>query len=299
MQGKRTASKKQVPSKNTNGVSKSTTSKGTASSGGGQAVRSSSRNPWRIVFVVAAVVFAVAVVVLAFFLYSYFQGEQRYDQLAEHANVDASAQQDNAFTLASMSVDWDELKAINSDLVGWIYVPHTKINYPVVRAEDNSYYISHDFDGAEGALTQFGAIFMDTRNNPDLSDEGYFIYGHHMNDGSMFAPIAAMADQQKFDEARTVYFLTPRGNLKLRSFSLLSWSADDSLVKTNFETDQERTDYVQVQIDSSIVNPGSIPPAQDITKFFAFVTCNSATAGRYVLYAYVDESTIPGIEAAS
>lgn len=258
---------------------------------------SSHQKRWRIVFIVAAIVLVGALIAFGALLFSYAQGQQKYNQLAEKMNIQADdkTSQVQEFTLESMTVDWEALKQTNPDTVAWIYVPHTKINYPIVQGQDNSYYVSHDFDGDQGLLTQFGAIFMDSRNNPDWFDAGYFFYGHHMNDGSMFAAIAQMADQKAFDDARIIYLLTPDGNFKLRSFALLDWSADDSLVQTRFDTEKEMIEYVTEQIDRSIVDPGKIPDVRDIKKFFAFVTCNSYTSGRYVLYSYIEETTVPDV----
>lgn len=249
---------------------------------------------WRAVFVIALIVLIASLVALGVIAFSYFQGQAKYNQVADDSGFDPNDASNTA--LAEVKVDWNALLAVNPDTVAWIYVPNTVINYPVVRAEDNDYYLTHDFDGAQGWLANYGAIFMDYRNKPDWSDQSYFIYGHHMNDGSMFSDIAGFTDQARFDECRTMYLLTPTGNFKLRTFAILHVSADDKIVQTGFATPEDMTAYVQDKIDQSVTNPGTIPAAADIKKTVALATCdNLYSDGRYILYAYVEETTAEGL----
>ena len=246
----------------------------------------SGRRVWTVVFVVAAVVLAASLAVLGALWFSYLQGQQKYEGIAE--SVDLAAVSEDVDDLAGVNVDWDALRAVNPDVVAWVYIPRTNVNYPVVRGKDNEYYLTHDFGGEAGWLAQYGSVFMDWRNNPDWSDAAYFLYGHHMNDGSMFTAIAEMADQARFDAGRTVYLLSPTRNFKLRTFSLVHCAADDPLVQTGFGSPEDMAAYIQDKIDRSIVNVGEIPGAVDITKSFAFATCDNVSGGRYVLYAYIE-----------
>ena len=247
------------------------------------------RSAWTVVFVVSLIVLVCSLVALGVIWFSYFQGQQKYDALESYAQVDQSDDP------AKLTVDWDSLMAVNSETVAWLHMPRTSINYPVVRGVDNEYYLTHDFGGETGWLASYGAIFMDYRNNPDWSDAAYFIYGHHMNDGSMFADLAGMADQGRFDECRTVYVLSPNGNFKLRTFALVQCPATEAIVQTSFDSREDLAHYVQDKIDRSIVQAGDIPDVNAITKVFAFATCDNVSDGRYVLYAYVESTTVDGL----
>lgn len=248
---------------------------------------------WRAVFVIALIVLIASLATLGVIAFSYLQGQWKYGKVADDAGFDPN---DATTSISEVSVDWEALLEVNGDTVAWLYVPNTSINYPVVRAEDNDYYLTHDFDGSQGWLANYGAIFMDYRNKPDWSDQSYFIYGHHMNDGSMFSDVAGMTDQARFDECRTLYLLTPTGNFKLRTFAMLHVSADDKIVQTGFESAEDMAEYVQDKIDQSVVDPGSIPDAAKIEKTVALATCdNLYTDGRYILYAYVEETTAEGL----
>lgn len=255
-------------------------------------VLGSKRGPWRTVLVVAIIILVVSLGALGAIAYSYLQGQLKYDRLSEYANADGDAHGE----LAAMTVNWNELLAINPDTVAWVNIPDTNVDYPVVRGADNDYYLTHDFEGDEGWLANFGAVFMDYRNLPDWSDDAYFIYGHHMNDGSMFAAIAAMADQERFDASRIIYLLSPYGNFKLRSFSLIHCDPSDSLVQIAFSTPEEQARYVQDIMDRSIVEVGDVPDPHSIKKIFAFSTCDNLQSARYVLFAYIEETTVARLD---
>ena len=82
--------------------------------------------------------------------------------------------------------DYDSVVKVNTDTVGWIKVPNTNIDYPVVQYINNDYYLNHDFDKK---YNYRGAIFMDYRNNPTDLDANTIIYGHNCYDKTMFSEL--------------------------------------------------------------------------------------------------------------
>ena len=262
-----------------------------------------SKGLWHWVFVISITVLVGSIVALGVIAFSYFQGQQKYDKVAQMANFDVkeAAQPED---LGKLTVDWDALRKANEDVVAWVYVPNTKINYPVVKGRDNEYYLTRDFDGDAGWLANYGAIFMDYRNSANFQDEGNFIYGHNMNDGSMFADVAHMADQKRFDECRTVYLLTPSGNFRLRSFALVHCGGDDPIVQTTFADAHARAAYAQDKIDRSVVYADDIKPVDEIDRIVALSTCDDYSSGRFLLFCYIVDEAEPylkgevGIETA-
>ena len=124
--------------------------------------------------------------------------------------------------LADLVVDWDALRAINPDIVAWVYMPGTIINYPVAHKDgDSEYYLHHNFSLGEGSFgAEFGSIMLSGENAGDFSDEVNILYGHHMRNGSMFALFAEFRDSAIFNEHRTIYLLTPEGNYRLQTFAV-------------------------------------------------------------------------------
>ncbi len=255
------------------------------------------KGPWRVVFWIALVALLVSLVALGAIAYSYWQGQNAYDAVAEEVFT-PPADLEGA-SLADLKVDWDRLKAINPDTVGWVYIPGTSVNYPIVHTTNDDKYLTTDFNGQQTWGATYGSIFLSAANAPDFSDANNIVYGHHLNNGSMFAAIAGFDNADQFNAHRTVYILTPQGNYKLRSFSLVHVAADDPLAQTVFASEEERTAYAQDKITRSVVAASGIPAAADITRMFAFATCdNLPSDGRYVLYGYIAESTVAGVVPA-
>ncbi|MCE5236784.1 MAG: class B sortase, partial [Eubacteriales bacterium] len=96
---------------------------------------------------------------------------------------------------------YDEAKAKNPDVIGWITVGDTVIDYPVVRGTDNSYYLGHD---VEKKKSKYGAIFMDFRNAESYQQRHIIIYGHNMKNGTMFHDLMNFKQKDFFDAHRTV-----------------------------------------------------------------------------------------------
>ncbi|MEG0070379.1 MAG: sortase [Raoultibacter sp.] len=246
--------------------------------------------PWRIVFGIAFIVLVLSLIGLGAIGFSYWQGQNEYKQIAQDAFPEPTdlAQ----LTLADMRVDWASLQKKNPEVVGWIYVPGTSVNYPVVHTSDNEKYLLTDFSGGTGFLAKFGTIFLSAENKADFSDANNIVYGHHMNDGSMFGFIHTLFDEKKFNQHRTIYLLTPDGNYRLSTFSLISCRDDDPLAQTSFATPADVQAYAQDKISRSSVTPSEAVDPAGIKRIFSFVTCDNVTdEGREVLFASVVEST--------
>lgn len=246
---------------------------------------------WRVVFIISIAVFVCALAALGAIGYQYWSQQNAYSNLEEYAEVDVA---ENAnLALSDLKVDWNALQAINPDIVAWIYVPGTPINYPVVQGSDNEEYLHKAFDGSTGWLASAGTIFLDASNSSDLSDQNNALYGHHMNDGSMFASLAGFEDQATFDSHRDIYVLTPQGNYRLKTFALVKTTGSDAIVQTSFSGDASYQAYVQDKLNRSVVSQkGDVLSAADIKQSMLFSTCEySQNDGRAVLFAAVVETT--------
>ncbi len=254
--------------------------------------------PWRAVFWVALAVLLASLIALGVIAYNYWQGQQLYDEIADQGFVPPTDIEGTA--LADITVDWDALKAINPDTVGWIYIPDTQVNYPIVHTTDNEKYLTRDFKGTEGWLAQYGAIFLAAENKGDFSDPNNILYGHNMQDGSMFACVSGFTDAAQFAEHRTIYLLTPQGNYRLQTFALIHTTADDLIAQTTFTDEEQRLTYLQDKIDRSVASVDDVPAVSEMSQSLMLSTCdNLPTDGRYVLYAYVAESTVKASSDAS
>lgn len=112
-------------------------------------------------------------------------------------------------------VDWNYWKTINPDIIAWVNVANTKINYPIMRApsDDPTFYLHHDI---YRNYSVYGVPYLDTdyadNNEPAFNA---IIYGHHMDNGSMFSDFAAYSDETYAQEHATICLQTPAGKQQL------------------------------------------------------------------------------------
>ncbi|WP_165057027.1 class B sortase, partial [Adlercreutzia sp. ZJ176] len=276
---------------------------------GRYATRARKRGPWRVVFWLALAVLVASLGALAYIGFTYWNGQRAYDEIAS-ANLTVPEDAASA-TLADFSVDWDALRAVNPDVVGWVYVPGIGVNYPIVhRPHDDTYYLNHTFGGdTTGQFgAEFGCIMLSGENSGDFTDEVNVVYGHNMANGSMFAPFAGFTDPSVFNAHRTIYVLTPAGNYRLSTFAVDRIAGVDTTVVVPSQTPDELAAYVQKRMDDSLVAPDPAPrPASEISQVFAFSTCDNAQdTYRFVTFAEVVEylpaggtTTLGGSNAAS
>ena len=165
-------------------------------------------------------------------------------------------------------VDFAALAQKNSEIVGWIYIPDSKVDYPMVKGTDNSYYVSHTFEKkANGA----GAIFLDWKNKGDFSDRNTVIYGHHMKNGSMFAALVEYKDPDYFNAHRTIYLYTPQGVYTATVFSAYVDVATGPQTTISFQDDAAFLSFVETMRNQSITKTDTPIGAED--RIITLSTC--------------------------
>ena len=108
-------------------------------------------------------------------------------------------------TTQMLTAQVQQMNANYANAIGWIYVPDTHINYPVMQSEDNDFYLHH---GADGGYLYAGSIFLDYRCNADFSGVSNILYGHNMSNRSMFADVTNFTDRTYFDSHRYGWLTT-------------------------------------------------------------------------------------------
>lgn len=111
-------------------------------------------------------------------------------------------------------IDFNALFAINPRTIGWLYLPGSRISYPIAQGDDNHHYLRHTFSGRRN---NSGAIFLDYRDEPDFVSRAK-IYGHNMNDGSMFGTLRSWNGDRFYihtPDGVIVFTVTWRGSLPL------------------------------------------------------------------------------------
>lgn len=140
-------------------------------------------------------------------------------------------------------VDVQPLRVVNKDFIAWIRIPDTVIDYPIVQAKDNLYYLSHTFNNKPNKA---GAIFMECKNSADFSDKNTLIYGHHMKRGVMFAKLVEYKSQKFYEEHKEFYVYLPENKtFKVQVFAAYECEADYNFTQISFSSEEKFVNYVQ------------------------------------------------------
>lgn len=180
---------------------------------------------------------------------------------------------------------FSELKAINSDTVGWIEMFDTNINYPVVQGRNNLEYLNKDIFGYN---TLSGAIYLAAENNSDFDDWYNIIYGHHMENGAMFSDIEKYLDPDFFRSHSEGILQTVNGDFSIKVLACIRTNAYENIV---YQTqDDEANKYPQLceYIKEHSAAHTDLPSSMENSMLLGLSTCTDATTdGRIVLFASV------------
>lgn len=177
-------------------------------------------------------------------------------------------------------IDFDKLKKINPDVVGWIRIAGTNIDYPIVRTDNNDTYLDTDFEGKKNPS---GTIFLDCDSEPDFSGRHNIIYGHHMKNGSMFKDIVKYKDESFYQTHQNIVIYTPQQEFHLRPVTVLYTDAGGIRRKTKFDSDDSFQSYV-----NEMTKNGQFyqEPQKPVDALWSFVTCSyEFDDARTILYA--------------
>lgn len=137
----------------------------------------------------------------------------------------------------SHTLDYQNYKVLNPDVIGWISVPNTRIEYPVVIAADNDYYLSHN---VEKERSKSGAVFMDWRNADSQYQRHLVLYGHNMKNGTMFNGLNAYKQKDFFDNNQKIYFYWGDGlPIEYEVYAAYNVSVDIDFIKVAFNSDED------------------------------------------------------------
>ena len=178
---------------------------------------------------------------------------------------------------------FETLRRKNSHTVGWLQVRGTRIDYPVVQASDNEFYLTRDFHRRRNAL---GWVFMDFRNNVEELDHNTIIYAHNINGGVMFGTLryALNSRWQRNESNMVITFNTPYAEMRWRIFSVYRINATSDYLITNFFHETAHQQWLDKLRRRSVHDFGVRPVAFD--RILTLSTCHGRGGNeRLVMHA--------------
>lgn len=180
------------------------------------------------------------------------------------------------------TVDFKKLKEQNNETVAWIKVNNTNVEYPVLRATNNSFYLNHSFDKSKNSA---GWIFADYRNKFDGTDKNIISYGHNMRDDSMFGSLKNILNSAWYDneENTNITLYTENEKSIYKVFSIYKIESEDYYIKTEFSNDNEFEKFIETLKKRSIKNFNIDISKED--SILTLSTCANNNKYRVVLHA--------------
>ena len=169
------------------------------------------------------------------------------------------------------ALDLEALREVNPDVIGWIRIPDTKIDYPIVQGQDNDYYLNHTWDGKANSV---GSIFLEHRNSANFTDYNTILYGHNMNDGSMFNNLRMYTTQEYWEKRPYVYVRTGDTVLRYDIFASYLADTDCPAFGLSFRQSSTRRDFLAYAREHTKIQTGVEPALTD--PVLTLVTCSGA-----------------------
>ena len=171
-------------------------------------------------------------------------------------------------TRKGRDVDFDKLLSRNKDVKGWIYLKDSEIDYPVVQAEDNDYYLHRNIDGE---YAYEGSVFIDAGCDEPFESMNTVIYGHNMFSGAMFQNISEFRDADYFDDHKVFILETPDRSYDLKVFAYCN-EPDDSEIYRQYASDPEYADeFIDLIKTKAVLLSDEEPKLTD--RFVTLSTC--------------------------
>lgn len=196
------------------------------------------------------------------------------------------------YAQALADMDFVALREQNTDVLGWIVIPNTKVSYPLVQGEDNDYYLNHTWRKTRSVV---GAIFMEQQSSADLTDFNTIIYGHRMNNRSMFARLLDYKKQSYWQDHPRLYITDDSGTHTYEIFAAYEAAVGSTPYCIRFSNDTKKQTFINYGLEHSVIETGVVPEVTD--RIVTLSTCTgNGHATRWVVQGVERVETVEEAE---
>lgn len=228
------------------------------------------------------IIFFIIFIVSGFLILNWLIDNHENKRIDNKINSMILVEENENNTEQKYSIQFDELKKINNKVVGWLKVNGTNIEYPIVKAKDNSFYLNHNLENKSNSS---GWPFADYKNKFDETDKNIIIYGHNRKDNSMFGTLKNILKKDWYNNPDNyiINFITENNNYKYQVFSVYQIQTEDYYIKTNFKNELEFNNFLYTLKARSIHNFNVEISEKD--TILTLSTCANNYRDRIVLHA--------------
>lgn len=179
-------------------------------------------------------------------------------------------------------VNFNNLLTQNEDTVAWIKLNNSNINFPIVKTDNNDFYLTHNFNKQENSA---GWIFADHRNNFDVLDKNTIIYGHNRRNSTMFSNLKLLLNSNYFkeDSNKYFYFITKNANYAAEIFSVYKVNKNKLVLYNSFENEEQFNLFIDNYKQNSIYDFNIDVSYED--NIITLCTCDNNNKYRIVVFA--------------
>ncbi len=239
-----------------------------------------------IIRTILVIVFVISIAVLLLHLHNLNKEKQDNQNILENIKIDTAEVTEER---TEKMIQLEELQKENEEIIGWIEIAETNINLPVCQAQDNSYYLTHNYKKEKATS---GALFLDKDFNLDKPSTNYLIYGHRNKNGTMFEDLIKYKDEQFFKSHPTIKFTTTKEDTEYQIiavfFSRVYYKDEQNVFRyyqfVNAESETEYNEYISNCKKASIYDTGAT--AEYGEQLLTLSTCEySQEDGRFAIVA--------------
>ena len=229
-------------------------------------------------------IFAIGIGYIGYYIYNNFKS-QNDDVLSNIAVDDKQITE----TKTERILQLEELKKQNNDIIGWIEIENTIINYPVLQCEDNNFYMTHNYKKEYSAE---GSIFLDKDYNWELPSSNLLLYGHNNKNKTMFAELLNYKEESYYKEHPTIRFTTLAEDKTYEIIAVFKsrvyYKSEKDVFRyyyfINAENEEEYNNYINESKKASLYDTGKTATYGD--QLLTLSTCEySQEDGRFVIVA--------------
>lgn len=239
-----------------------------------------------IIRTILVIVFLISIAVLLLHLHNLNKEKQDNQNILENIKIDTAEVTEER---TEKMIQLEELQKENEEIIGWLEIAETNINLPVCQAQDNSYYLTHNYKKEKATS---GALFLDKDFNLDKPSTNYLIYGHRNKNGTMFEDLMKYKDEQFFKSHPTIKFTTTKEDTEYQIiavfFSRVYYKDEQNVFRyyqfVNAESETEYNEYISNCKKASIYDTGAT--AEYGEQLLTLSTCEySQEDGRFAVVA--------------
>lgn len=239
-----------------------------------------------LAFKILAIIFVILFIIgICYIIFNFINSNKNKEIYNNIGNI---SQKDNKYVTESMQKVIN-LKQENEDIIGWIQIDNTIIDYPVLQATDNNYYLTRNYKKEK---SKYGSIFAKSECDIKNNNSNVIIYGHNMKDEQMFNALLKYENKNFYDEHKEIKIATESEESKYSIVSVFKsrvFYQDEKNVfryynYTKFENEKEYNTYIENCKKIQLYDTGV--SAEYGEQLITLITCEySQENGRMVVVA--------------